>query len=54
MMKGIIPSMGALITWTIIPGTVVHFLIDYYLSTRGQQSSIESVKDLRRHEISLG
>jgi hypothetical protein len=24
-MKGIIPGVGALITWTIIPGTRVHF-----------------------------
>jgi hypothetical protein len=35
-MKGTIPGMGALMTWTIIPGTRVKiFLVDYYPSTGG-------------------
>jgi hypothetical protein len=35
-MKGIIPGVGALMTWTIIPGTGVHFfLVGCYPSTGG-------------------
>jgi hypothetical protein len=34
IMKGIIPGVGALMTWTIIPGTGVHFfLVGCYPST---------------------
>jgi hypothetical protein len=52
-MKGIIPGVGALVIWTIIPGTGVQiFLVVYYPSTGGQQSSVEAVEDLRRHGMS--
>jgi hypothetical protein len=51
-MKGIIPGVGALLSWTIIPGTGVRiFLVDYYPSTRDQQRTVESVEDLRSHEM---
>ena len=54
-MKGTIPGMGALMTWTIIPGTGVQiFLVGYYPSMGGQQSTVEAVEDLRRHGMSLG
>jgi hypothetical protein len=73
-MKGIIPGVGVLMTWTIIPGMGVHFSclvvilvheailiviptgghLGYYPSTGGQQSTVESVEDLRRHEMSPG
>jgi hypothetical protein len=50
-MKGIILDVGALLSWTIIPGTGVQiFLVDYYPSTRDQQSTVESVEEFRRHE----
>jgi hypothetical protein len=43
-MKGIIPSVGGLMTWTIIPGTGVQiFLIGCYPSMRGQQDTVEAV-----------
>jgi hypothetical protein len=52
-MKGIIPGVGALMTWTIIPGMGVQiFLIGCYPSTGGQQDTVEAVKDLRRHGMS--
>ena len=31
-MKGIIPGMGALMTWINIPGTGVHFFLGWLLS----------------------
>jgi hypothetical protein len=43
IMKGIIPGMGALMSWTIIPSTGVQILsVGYYPTTGGRQSSVES------------
>jgi hypothetical protein len=52
IMKGIIPGVGSPLSWTIIPGKGVQiFLVYYYPSTRDQQSTVESIEDLRRHEM---
>jgi hypothetical protein len=44
--KGIISSVGALMTWTIIPGTGVQtLLIDYYVGQRRHKSSSKEIKE---------